>query len=126
MKQSSRTTRNLLAACRSRLAVVAACLLALTASLDPQDYVQSWFGGFAAAPVQGSDAPDDNDDEMLDTTGLVRSCHQVRRQHYSPSDNLPHRIAWTRPPRTHGTFSRPATADFEHDFRNGLGAPLLC
>jgi hypothetical protein len=122
MTRFSPTTRNLQAALRSPLAAVLAGLLVLTASVDPQ----TCFGAFAAAPQKASDTQDDNDDEMLDTAARSRTGHQARRQPHAPKGALARDAATSFPPRPNAGPSRPAAPDCEHDFRNGLGAPLLC
>jgi hypothetical protein len=121
----SQTTRNVLAAFRSRSAVCASCLLILLASLDPQVYAQAWFTSAFAAPQQGTDTQDDNDDEMLDTAALARAGQQARR-HHSPTGDLPRDAVAPYPPRTPAGLSLPAAPVCAHDLRNGLGAPLLC
>ncbi len=124
MHPVSRTTRNLLAACQSRAAAVASCLLLLLTSLDPQTLAQTCWGQVFAAPANVPGSPDDTD-EMLDTAALARPSLHARR-HHSPMGGVPLAAAPSVPPRAPTGLCLPAAPACAHDLRNGLGSPLLC
>jgi hypothetical protein len=110
----------------SRPAALLCCLLTLLAALDPWPFLQALLAPAAAA--QGlPPAPEDDDDEMLDLAGSTAGPRASRRENRGPPAARP---AWNPLPKCFHVHSpdraRLIASPCEHDFRNGIGAPLRC
>jgi hypothetical protein len=107
-----------------RRAALFCCLLTLLAALDPLPFLQVALG-LPAAAMGFPQAPDDDEDEMLDLGREATAARASRREPWasSPAPVLtaaPRRIPSPSPGHA---LAAPACG---HDRRNGIGGPLLC
>src|SRR5262245_15359905 len=117
------------AARRCRLLVAICGLLILWASFDAQILLLASSGNVLPASQNSPSSQDDGDDDdyLLNLSG-ERSTHRSSlRKVRPPLPRLDPQIV-TRPCFSFASHRRPlqTTHVSEHDFRNGIGAPLLC
>jgi hypothetical protein len=110
-----------------RLVAILCALLTLWAGFDSQVLLLASSGSVCPASQTPSPGQEDSDDDdcFLDLTGTPAPCRSMWRNARPPSPMLDRQIAVTK------HFSplqrpMPTTPICEHDFRNGIGAPLLC
>ena len=113
------------AARRCRLPVIVCALLTFGAGFDSQLLLPASAGSPPPASQNPSPGQDDGDDDdyVLDLTGKPAPGRRLRSNARPPSP-----IAVPKP-----CFSRscqlrqpPTTPVCEHEYRNGIGTPLLC
>src|SRR5262245_35710337 len=113
---------------RRRLLVILCALLTLWAAFDSPVLLLASSGNVPpASPNPSPSQEDDDDDYVLDLTGKPAPCRGLRRNALPLSPRLRRRINDTKPcPSLSSHRQPPSTPTCEHDYRNGLGAPLLC
>src|SRR5262245_3057249 len=113
------------AARRRRLLVIVCALLTVSAGFDSPLLLPASSGSPPPASQNPSPSQDDGDDDdcVLDLTAKPAAGRRLRRNARPPSP-----IAVPKP-----CFSRscqlrqpPMTPVCEHEYRNGIGTPLLC
>lgn len=119
---------DLAAAVCGRLLAFVCCLLALTASLDSRLLLQTVCSSSIPQNSSPSEETPDDDDDMLHLTGSSPRLQVLRCEPFFSSLACRRRIASQH---SHSALSLrcsswPAAPASEHDFRNGIGAPLLC
>jgi len=114
-----------LSACRCRLAMLACCLLTLVATFDQLPLV--WPGFVHSSPPSPDRSQSPDDDEMLVLAGSTAGLRASRQEDRGPPVARAPRNPFPKRFSAHSPERAPLTAPLcEHDFRNGIGAPLRC
>lgn len=112
---------------RSRLTVLASCVLTLLTAGDPVNLARS---GMASLVVPSSaSSPAQSEDEESEAAKVKASAHAarraVRKKHPLPPHPTPRTLPYLvpAPVALRLSFANPP---FEHAYRNGVGAALRC